>query len=67
MNVWGLNPEELCLEWLMVEVILEGGSFVECLNDRGSGGEKRTTYEMAIAEGRSYDFVLLKQPSLFSE
>jgi len=69
MNVWGLIPGGFCLEWLMVEATVEGVSFVECLYEwvgrEGSG--KRATVTMAEIEGRSYDFVLLKQPSLFSE
>lgn len=38
LNVWGLNPEVLCLEWLMVETTGEGVNFVECLYDCGLGG-----------------------------
>jgi len=42
MNVWGLNPEGLCLEWLMAEAIVEGVSFVECLCNWGEedGGKR---------------------------
>jgi len=64
LNVWELIPEGFCLEWLMVEASVEGVSFVECLYEWVRGGG---TIKMAEAEGRSYDFVLLKQPSLFSE
>ena len=67
MDVWGLNAEGLCLEWLMVEAIVEGVSFVKCFYEWERRTGKRTTLEMAKAEGRSYDFVLLKQPSLSSE
>jgi len=61
MNVWGLIPGGFCLERLMVEATVEGASFVERM------GGKRATITMAEAEGRSYEFVLLKQPLLFSE
>jgi hypothetical protein len=51
MNVWGLNPEVLCLEWLMVEAIAEGVIFVECLCDWGRRTGKKATLEMVRAEG----------------
>jgi hypothetical protein len=60
MNVWGLNSEGL--QWLMVETVVEGVSFVECLYDWGG-----STLEIAKAEGRYYDFVFIKRSSLFSE
>ena len=52
MNVWGLNPELLCLQLLMVEATVEKVSFVECPYEWSEGGGgKRAPLKMAKNKG----------------